>query len=111
LSRRVPTCGFVRRFQIAALRNRNDTEADTELIRVANAMRRDNETPDATSARALYQVFRSRYTRSRVEVDPKSIGVSVDDQLATFKWLAPMAGDDDSGDANARVIATLEQIR
>jgi len=102
---------FVRGFQIAALRNRNDAEADTELIRVANAMRQQHDTPDAASARVLYQAFRLRYTRTPVDVDARTIGVSVADQLATFKWLTTLTDGSDSGDANARVIAALERSR
>src|SRR5439155_19403169 len=43
---------LVRTFQLAALRNRNDTAADTELIRVVTGMRQQNEVLDQRSARA-----------------------------------------------------------
>jgi len=57
----------------------------------------------------LYQVFQFRYTRTRVDVDPRTIGVSVADQLATFRWLMTLTDGSGSGDANVRVIAALER--
>src|SRR5262249_54266080 len=52
---------FVRTFQLAAVRNRNDDAADAEFIRVVNSMRQQNESLDERSARAAYVVFERRY--------------------------------------------------
>src|SRR4030095_9674786 len=40
---------LVRRLQFAALRNHSSNEADTEVLRIANSMRQQNETPDNAS--------------------------------------------------------------
>lgn len=99
---------FVRRFEIAALSNRSDLAADVELIRVSDAMRRQNETPEPPSVRVLYRTYRSMYGQNLVDIDPRSIGVSPADQLTTFGWLAGMPGVSSGGEIDARVIATLK---
>ena len=52
---------FVRSFQLAAVRNRNNETGDAELVRVVNSMRQQNEPLDERSARAAYLVFQSHY--------------------------------------------------
>ena len=98
---------FVRRFEIAALSNRSDLASDLELLRISDAMRRQNETPDADSIRVLYRTYRTIYGQNLVDVDPTSIGVSPADQLTTFGWLSKMPGVNPGGGIDDRVIATL----
>jgi Tfp pilus assembly protein PilF len=100
---------FVRRFQIAALSNRSDLAADFELIRVSNAMRQQNETPDSGSVRVLYRNYRSMYGQNLMDVEPSRVGVPPADQLATFGWLTSMPGASDGGEIDARVIAALKK--
>jgi len=96
---------FVRRLQFAALKNRSDNPSDSEMIRVADAMRRGDEALDATSARLAYDVFAYRYMAHAAEADPRRLDVAPADQLATYRWLAGASGKDVDG----RVVATLQQ--
>jgi tetratricopeptide (TPR) repeat protein len=98
---------LVHQFQIAALSNRSDLAADFELIRVSDAMRRQNETPEPASVRVLYRTYRSMYGQNLVDVDPRSIGVLPADQLTTFTWLTKMPGVSSGGGIDERVVATL----
>jgi len=98
---------FVRTFQLAAVRNRNDDAADAELIRVVNSMRQQNETPDERSARDAYVVFQRRYGARPRSTNADAIDVSIPDQLATFAWLVRMPGVSDRSEVNDVVVATL----
>src|SRR5438093_508881 len=100
---------LVRYFQLAALRNRNDTSADTELIRVVNSMRRQNETLDEQSARTAYVAYVGRYGPRARTTDAGDIGIPPSDLLATFAWLTRMPGVSDRPDVNDRVVATLKK--
>jgi hypothetical protein len=98
---------FVRRFQLAAVGNRNDEAADAELIRVVNSMRQQKESLDERSARAAYVVFQRRYgPRPRV-TDTGAIDIPLPDQLATFTWLARMPAVSGRAEVNDVVVATL----
>jgi Tfp pilus assembly protein PilF len=98
---------FVRTFQLAAVRNRNDDAADAELIRVVNSMRQQNESLDERSARAAHVVFLRHYgPRPRVP-DAGAIDIPLPDQLATFTWLARMPGVSGRAEVNDVVVATL----
>jgi tetratricopeptide (TPR) repeat protein len=98
---------LVRQFQVAALSNRSDLAADIELIRIADAMRRQNETPEPDSVRVFYRTYRFIYGQNLVDVDPRSIGVAPADQLTTFGWLTRMPGVSSGGGIDDRVVAGL----
>jgi len=100
---------LVRTFQLAALRNRNDTAADTELIRVVNSMRQQNEMADERSARAAYVAFVRRYGPRARTTDAPDSGISTGDLVATFMWLTRMSGVSDGADVNDRVVAALNK--
>lgn len=100
---------FVRTYQLAAVRNRNDDAADAEFIRVVNAMRQQNESLDERSARDAYVVFQRRYGPSRRATDAGAIDVPLPDQLATFNWLARMPGVSGRAEVNDVVVATLNK--
>src|SRR5262245_15233698 len=98
---------FVRNFQLAAVRNRNDDAADAELIRIVNSMRQQNEPLDERSAREAYVVFERRYgPRPRVPDAP--LDISLSDQLATFTWLARMPGVSGRAEVNDVVVTALK---
>ena len=101
---------FVRTLQLAALRNRNDEAADAELIRVADSMRRQNESLDDRSARAAYVVYRQRYGPNASPTNPADIGIPPADQLATFQWLTRMPGVSERSDTDQAVAATLTRL-
>jgi len=100
---------LVRTFQLAALRNRNDTAADTELIRVVTAMHRQNEMLDQRSARAAYVAYVHRYGPRAQTPETGDGGIPAADLVATFVWLTRMSGVSDGVDINDHVIATLNK--
>ena len=100
--------GYVRRMQIVALRNGSTEATDSELIKVGNSIRQQRDPIDTASARLLYSVYRFRYAQSS-GIDAHKVGVSPDDQLATFQWLAQMPDVSDGAQVDARVISALEK--
>jgi hypothetical protein len=102
---------LVRTFQLAALRGRQDDGAELELMRVANSMRQQNETLDARSASAVYDVYVRRYGPRASVADRTATGISPADRLATYMWLAGMPGisERQRPEINDSVRATLEK--
>ena len=100
---------LVRNFQLAALRNRNDSSADTELIRVVNSMRPQNEALDSQSARTAYVAYVNRYGPRARATDAGDIGIPASNLLATFVWLTRMPGVSDRPEVNDQVVATLNK--
>jgi hypothetical protein len=102
---------LVRTFQLAAIRNRNGSDADAEFIRVVDSMRRQNETLEARAARDAYTVYIRRYGPRRRAADEVDVGLAATDLLATYLWLTRMAGTyKDSPDVNDSVVTTLNQL-
>jgi hypothetical protein len=102
---------FVRTLQLAALRNRNDEVADAELLRVADSMRRQNESLDDRSARAAYVVYQQRYGRpNTIAANPADVGIPPADQLATFQWLTRMPGVSERADTDQAISAALTRL-
>jgi len=101
---------FVRTFQLAALRNRNDDAADAELIRVVSSMRQQNEMLDDGSARTAYAVYRRRYGARSSPSDGRDVGIPLADQLATFVWLTRIPGVSDRTEIDNEIVATLNTL-
>jgi hypothetical protein len=103
---------LVRTFQLAALRNRNDNAADTELIRVVNSMRRQNEMLDERSVRAAYVVLVRRYGPRQRAKEEGDIDIPAADLLATFRWLTRTPGGyNDNPEVDNYVVMTLNRMR
>jgi hypothetical protein len=100
---------LVRTFQLAALRNRNDTASDAELIRVVTAMRQQNEMLDQRSARAAYVAYVRRYGPRTRTTDAGDSGIPAADLVATFMWLARISGVSDGAAIDDQVVATLNK--
>ena len=98
---------LVRTFQLAAVRNRSDDTADSELIRIVNSMRQQNESLDERSARAAYAVFQRRYAPGASARNGEPIDVPLVDQLATFTWLVRMPGVSGRSEVDEGVVTTL----
>ena len=98
---------YVRRMQIAALKNGGSDASDSELMKVGNVVRQQRDPIEIASARAIYGVYRFRYAQG-VGIDPHKVGISPDDQLATFEWLAHMPGVSDGEQVDARVTSVLK---
>lgn len=101
---------FVRMFQLAAVRNRNDDAGDAELIRVVNSMRQQNEPIDARSARAAYVIYRQRFDANAQPSAAADIGGPIADQLATFVWLTRIPGVSDRPEVDQTVTASLNRL-
>jgi hypothetical protein len=71
------------------------TPPDSELVRIVNSMRQQNETIDDRSARAAYIVYRRRFGAKAQPSGAADIGIPVADQLATFMWLTRIPGVSD----------------
>ena len=101
---------FVRTFQLAAVRNRNDDDGDAELIRVVNSMRQQNEPIDDRSARAAYVIYRQRFAANAQPSAASDIGIPIADQLATFVWLTRIPGASDRPEVDETVTASLNRL-
>jgi hypothetical protein len=102
---------LVRTLQLAAIRNRNGSDADAEFIRVVDSMRRQNETLGARAARDAYTVYVRRYGAGRRAADEAAVGLPTAELLATYLWLTRMPGmSKDSPDGDDAVVATLNQL-
>jgi len=100
---------LVRTLQLAAVRNRSDTAADTELIRIVTDMRKQNEMVDQRSARAAYVTYVRRYGPRARPTDVVDNGIAPVDLVATFVWLSRMSGVSDDPDVNNQVVAALNK--
>jgi len=102
---------LVRTFQLAAIRNRNGSDADAEFIRVVDSMRRQKETLDARAARDADAVYIRRYGARRQPVDEAAVGLPAAELLATYLWLTRMPGlSKDSPDVDDSVVTTLNTL-
>ena len=101
---------LVRTFQLSALSNRNDSAADSEFVRVVDAMRRQNEGLEQRLARNAYQVYVRRYgPRGRAAAEG-DIPLPPADRLATFLWLAQTSGVADNPEVKEYVLMTLNNL-
>lgn len=95
---------FVRQLQLAALEDASNNDADLELVRVLNAMRKNSESVDASTRsaawfvynRALEPVFLSPSARASepAQRPPLLAALPPPEQLATFTWLFDNPGSD-----------------
>ena len=99
---------FVRRLQLAALRNRNQA-GDAELLRVANEMRARNERLDPNIADYVYWIFTMRYgpnapRTSRVDTLPHQ------ELVATYDWIVDASPSAQRSGARESVRAALRDV-
>jgi tetratricopeptide (TPR) repeat protein len=84
---------FVRRYQFAAFLYHHDAKSEVEAVRVADDMRRNNETfpdedPHEGERWRLWNVYYDRLINGHAQADFLS-ALPAADQLATFRWLFP----------------------
>ena len=94
---------FVRRFQIASLRNRIG-ESDAELLRVANTMREQGEALDPRTAGYLYSLYMRRYGPNSAAKRSAEDTLPPATSLAVYEWVLKM---DDSADRAVAVNAFI----
>jgi len=78
-------------------------------MRVANSMRRENETLDARAARAVHAAYVHRYGPNASTTARETIDVSAADQLATYVWLIGMPEISDRAEIREYVLAMLTE--
>jgi hypothetical protein len=105
---------FARSLQIAGLIWRSGSEAEDEIIRVANDMRMNNEVMpvDSTGTSQAGRLWNVYYRRllNRRDMDSFLSAVSGPDHLDTFRWLFPEAAvPADKRDLYLFMRATLEE--
>lgn len=100
---------FVRRFQIAALRNRVG-DADAELLRVANTMREQGEPLDSRTAGYLYSLYMRRYGPNSGTKRAAEDTLPPATSLAVYEWVLK---EDDASDravgVNAFIRSALQE--
>lgn len=77
---------FVRRLQLASLTNRG-SDADAELLRVADDMRQQGEPLDASVADNIFWIFKVRYGPRASAKDAAHIGMAPANLEATYDWV------------------------
>jgi len=102
---------YVRRMQLSALLNHHNREVDTEVVRVANAMRKEQQTVNADETRRIFEMYYS-------EIDPwaqlpvKFVNaVPPEEHVETFHWLFDKVRLDDSKSVErSYYLAVLEDV-
>lgn len=78
---------YVRRMQISALLNRPRDDADAEILRVVNDMRRNKETVDDRARARVLSMYASVVGRDETAVQKLLAALPPSDQLETFQAL------------------------
>ncbi len=81
---------YVRKMQFSALLNVNSKEAETEIIRVTNEMRKNNEQIEPKDRRRIfwiYSQFSSRIMTADLATGKFTTVVPPVEELSTFRWL------------------------
>jgi len=87
---------WARQLQLAGIGNAHTDEAEAELIRVVNDMRKNNEQVDSRTRGAIWAIYYFRFRPNSGE-DQRLLGaLPPADQLATFSWLFDRADFDQS---------------
>jgi len=97
--------------QLSALLNHHNREVDTEVVRVANAMRKEQQTVNADETRRIFEMYYS-------EIDPwaqlpvKFVNaVPPEEHVETFHWLFDKVRLDDSKSVErSYYLAVLEDV-
>jgi len=78
---------YVRRLEMTALLNCHSHQADLEVIRVANAMREQRQTPDDRTREHIFGIYYFEFTPKTVETSEFIHAVPPAEHIATFRWL------------------------
>ena len=100
---------FVRRLQLAALRDRNEA-GDAELLRAANEMRTRNERLDERVADYMYWIFTMRYGPN-APLTSRVGTVSDPDLAATYDWVVETSPSAQRSAVRESVRAALRDTR
>jgi len=89
---------YVRRLELNALLNCHNREADLEVIRVANDMRKEGYRPDDRERGHILDIYPQEFTPRSADTLLFVNAVPAAEHVATFRWLFP----DLPSDENAR---------
>jgi tetratricopeptide (TPR) repeat protein len=87
---------FVRRLQLAALLNCSTEEADQEVIRVANAMRKEQRVVNDWERSHIYGIYYFEFSHESVKTSEFINAVPPAEHIATFHWLFDSWDADDA---------------
>lgn len=79
--------GFVRRMQLSALLDCSDDESDNEIVRVLNAMRKEQGSVDQYTRDHVFFIYYTKIVPPRPETTPFINAVPPGEHVATFRWL------------------------
>jgi hypothetical protein len=78
---------YVRTMQFAALQNARTPEADGEILRVVNDMRKNKEAIDERTRASVFSMYVSAFTRDEATTQKLLTALPPSDQLETFQAL------------------------
>ena len=78
---------YVRRMQIAALQNARTPDAEGEILRVVNGMRKNKESIDERTRASVFSMYVSAFTRDEATTQKLLTALPPSDQLETFQAL------------------------
>jgi tetratricopeptide (TPR) repeat protein len=87
---------YVRRMQLSALFNEHNNECEEEIVRVLNAMRKEQRSIDPWSESHVFSIYYSKFMPESAETTPFINAVPPAEHLATFRWLFDKADLDES---------------
>jgi hypothetical protein len=78
---------YVRKIQLSALQNRRSDEAEAEILRVVNDMRKNKESVDERTRARVFSIYSAAFGRGDAAAQKLLGAVATDDQLETFQSL------------------------
>lgn len=87
---------FVRHLQLSALLNCSTEEADQEVIRVANAMRKEQRVVNDWERSHIYGIYYFEFSHESVKTSEFINAVPPAEHIATFHWLFDSWDTDDT---------------
>lgn len=80
--------GYVRKLQLAALGNARTPEAEIEMLRVANEMRKKNQPIDPADRTRLWNIYSSLLRSAGDDsIEKARHAIQPEEHLSTFRWL------------------------
>jgi hypothetical protein len=101
---------YVRKLQLSALLNIHDDPHDEEIIRVSNAIRKEQGSIDDDMRHRIFGLYYFRMLPPRPATPAFIHAVAPADHVATFHWMFDkVALDDSNADLRAYYLSALEQ--
>ena len=91
---------YVRRLELSALLNCHTRESDSEVIRVANDMRKEGRRPDDGEREHILAIYSYEFTPKTADTQVFVNIVPPAEHVATFRWLFDDLHSDENSDAS-----------